>query len=100
MGSAFKGSLRHQQIFISTTCFQSTFSNKGIEMTFQLHISKFEILSSFNEIKKIFIAFSVQKSVCHGTLEKKSLFLWILMKKLRISNFEMSCWMSFLFLSQ
>ena len=41
---------------------------------------------------KYFIAFSVQKcELCHIN-DKKSLFLWILLEKLRISNFEMWSW--------
>ena len=41
---------------------------------------------------KYFKAFSVQKSVPRHNRDKKSLFLWISLEKLSISNFEMwSC---------
>ena len=42
--------------------------------------------------RKYFIAFSVQKSVSRNIRDKISLFLQILLDKLRISNFEMWRW--------
>jgi len=38
--------------------------------------------------RKYFTGFSVQKSVAYDIRDKKSLFLWILLEKLMISNFE------------
>ena len=67
-----------------------TFSEKGTKMTTKLLISKFEIISFFLKIheKKIFHSFfSSEKRVT--LVVKKSLFLSILLEKLRITNFEM-----------
>jgi len=42
--------------------------------------------------RKCFIAISVQKNVSCDKRDKKSLFLWILLEKLKISNLEMWKW--------
>ena len=69
-----------------------TFSEKGTRMTSQLHISKSWFFSIKSVKTKYFKTFSVQKSVSRHIGDKKSLFLWTLLEKLRISNFEMWSW--------
>ena len=60
--------------FVLFILLQATFSEKGTKTTSQLHISKFEILSSSNKI------------------HKNIYFSWTFLRKLRISNFEMWSW--------
>ena len=54
--------------------------------TFQNLKSLFSSLESTKT--KYFIAFPVQQNVSRHIWDKKSLFLWILLEKLKISNFE------------
>ena len=63
-------------------------------MTFQLHISKSEILSFFNKIhkNKIFYSFFSSEKCDTSHYRQKSLFLWFLLEKLWISYFEMRSW--------
>ena len=69
------------------------FSEKGTKMSSQLPIY-FEILIFCNKIheNKMFQSFFNSKKCVTYIRYKKSLFLWILLEKLRISNFEMLSW--------
>ena len=73
---------------------QVTFFEKGTKMTSQLHIWKFEILIFSNKIHKTNDFLSLMHHDTNFWTEKlwNILFLCILLKKLRISNFEMWTW--------
>ena len=73
---------------------QVTFSEKGTEMTSQIHILKFDILSFFNRIhrKEIFQSFFSSKKFVSSLLRQKFTVVMDLLEKLRISNFEIWNW--------